>query len=120
MSLSDTQWDFAKALGRLYAWLDEQPGMKYTLGCCRCGLKKGSAPAKTCGGHSELSHHAIGLAQDINLFLWSDEAGRYIYQTSTEAHTPVGEEWERLGGTWGGRWPGRRADGNHYSWNESR
>jgi hypothetical protein len=30
---------------------------------------------------------------------------------STEAHTPLGEQWEKMGGTWGGRFN----DGNHYS-----
>jgi hypothetical protein len=40
------------------------------------------------------------------------------YQTTTEAHRPIGEKWESLGGTWGGRF--RNKDGNHYSWGESR
>ena len=49
--------------------------------------------------------HGIRLAMDINLFV----NGKY--QTSTEAYRPLGEEWERRGGTWGGRF----GDGNHFS-----
>ena len=55
-------------------------------------------------GHPK-SLHKKRLAIDINLF----RNGRYL--TSTKAHTPLGEYWESIGGTWGGRFN----DGNHYS-----
>jgi len=48
------------------------------------------------------------LAIDLNLF----KDGEYL--TDTEDHRFLGEFWESLGGTWGGRWD----DGNHYSWGE--
>jgi len=51
-----------------------------------------------------------GRAKDINLF----KDG--IYLIETKDHLPLGEYWESLGGTWGGRW----GDGNHYSWGEGR
>ena len=56
------------------------------------------------GGHPR-SLHKSRLAVDLNLF----RNGRYL--TSTKAHTPLGEYWESIGGTWGGRFN----DGNHYS-----
>jgi hypothetical protein len=51
------------------------------------------------------SLHCQRLAIDLNLF----KNGRYL--TSTKAHTPLGEYWESIGGSWGGRFN----DGNHYS-----
>jgi hypothetical protein len=57
--------------------------------------------------HKKNSLHYIGLAQDFNLF----SSGKYL--KSTEAHRPLGEYWESLGGSWGGRFSD--ADGNHYS-----
>lgn len=51
------------------------------------------------------SVHKLRLAVDLNLF----KAG--VYLTSTEDHRELGEYWESIGGTWGGRF----GDGNHYS-----
>lgn len=61
-------------------------------------------------GHRDGSFHYKRLAIDLNLF----KDGRYL--RSTESHRPLGEFWESIGGTWGGRWD----DGNHYSLGESR
>lgn len=57
------------------------------------------------------SLHKSRLAVDFNLF----KNGQYL--TTTEAHRPLGEYWESIGGTWGGRFGenGGTADGNHYS-----
>lgn len=51
------------------------------------------------------SLHEVSLAVDLNLF----KDGRYL--ASTEDHRTLGEYWESIGGTWGGRFN----DGNHYS-----
>ena len=51
------------------------------------------------------SVHKDRLAIDLNLF----KNGRFL--TATEDHKMMGEYWESLGGTWGGRFN----DGNHYS-----
>ena len=61
-------------------------------------------------GHSKNSFHYKGLAGDLNLY----RDGRWL--KSTEAHRPLGEYWEGLGGSWGGRF--RRPDGGHYSFGE--
>ena len=66
-------------------------------------LTFGDARAKD--GHMAGSLHYIGLAIDLNLF----KNGKYL--TSTESHRPLGEYWEMIGGSWGGRFN----DGNHYS-----
>lgn len=57
------------------------------------------------GGGIRNSLHGDRLAIDLNLFI----AGHY--QTQTEAYRPLGEKWEAMGGTWGGRF----GDGNHFS-----
>jgi hypothetical protein len=56
-------------------------------------------------GHMNGSLHYDKLAIDLNLF----QDG--VYLVSTEAHLPLGEYWESIGGSWGGRFN----DGNHYS-----
>ena len=60
------------------------------------------------GHHIKGSFHYDRLAIDLNLF----KDGKYL--RSTESHRPLGEYWESLGGSWGGRW----RDGNHYSLGE--
>lgn len=57
-------------------------------------------------GH-DTSLHRLRLAQDFNLF----RNGRFL--RSTKSHLPLGEYWESIGGTWGGRF--KKPDGNHYS-----
>lgn len=61
-------------------------------------------PPDASWGHPD-SCHKLRLAVDFNLFI----DGKY--QTTTEAYKPLGEYWERLGGSWGGRFE----DGNHFS-----
>jgi len=56
-------------------------------------------------GHKQYSLHYKRLAIDLNLF----KDG--IYLTKTEDHKDLGEYWESIGGSWGGRY----GDGNHYS-----
>ena len=55
-------------------------------------------------GHKN-SLHRKRLAIDLNLF----KDGKYLVNTAD--HQPLGEYWESIGGTWGGRFE----DGNHYS-----
>lgn len=59
-------------------------------------------------GHVENSRHYSRLAIDLNLF----KDG--IYLTETDDHRELGEYWESIGGSWGGRF----RDGNHYSLGE--
>jgi hypothetical protein len=70
----------------------------------------------TCGdffahdGHKDNSFHYKKLAADLNLFK------NRKYLTKTKDHRFLGEKWESMGGTWGGRF--RNKDGNHYSLGE--
>ena len=67
-------------------------------------------------GHMVNSKHYNGLAADLNLYFY--ENGKWIYQTTTEAHAQIGKEWKRMGHKWGGDFltkHGKR-DGNHYEY----
>lgn len=54
------------------------------------------------------SLHRKRLAIDLNLF----KDGKFLQKT--EDHKPLGEFWESIGGSWGGRFK-TNPDGNHYS-----
>jgi len=56
------------------------------------------------------SFHCKRLAIDLNLFKNEE------YLTKTEEYKPLGEYWESIGGSWGGRWN----DGNHFSLGEGK
>ena len=63
-----------------------------------------------CPYGSENSFHHKRLAIDLNLFR------NGVYLKNTLDHKPLGEFWEFIGGSWGGRWN----DGNHYSLGENK
>ena len=94
------QIDFMRALGKLLVWAERQD----------IDITGGDLMAKT--GHSKKSKHYDRMAIDLNLHLDG------VYQRGTEAHRKIGEKWEQLGGTWGGRF--EKKDGNHYSWKEGK
>ena len=93
MTLGQKQRKFTRMIGLLIA-------KAYELGY---ELSFGDAWAKT--GHKVGSCHYIRLAVDLNLF----KDG--VYLRETEDHLTLGEYWESIGGSWGGRFK----DGNHYS-----
>jgi hypothetical protein len=105
MTLGEKQRNFTRMIGLLIEWA-YQNGYELTFGDAYrdprahgpVGTKKGYSSAK--------SLHKDRLAVDFNLF----KNGKYL--TQTEDHRPLGEFWESIGGTWGGRFN----DGNHYSW----
>lgn len=96
MNLVSKQSKFAYAVARLLLHA-EQLGYQVTLGDAyrdpRCEY-----------GHPD-SLHKIRLAIDLNLF----RDGKYL--SAGSEYTPLGEYWESIGGTWGGRFN----DGNHFS-----
>lgn len=104
MTLGQKQRKFTRMIAQLidYAY---QNGFELTFGDAYrdprlhgdVGVKKSYSSAN--------SLHKSRLAVDFNLF----KNGQYL--TTTEAHRSLGEYWESIGGTWGGRWN----DGNHYS-----
>lgn len=103
-TLGQKQRRFTRMTGLLIEYAYQQ-GYELTYGDAfrdervhgKVGEKKGYSSAN--------SLHKERLAVDFNLF----KDGKYL--TSSEDHKPLGEYWESLGGTWGGRF----GDGNHYS-----
>lgn len=98
MSLRNKQSEFVRKVALLISFAYEQ-GYELTFG---------DAYAAT--GHNIASFHYKRLAIDLNLF--RDET----YLTLTSDHLPLGEFWESIGGSWGGRF--KNPDGNHYSFGE--
>ncbi|EPN2803323.1 M15 family metallopeptidase [Serratia marcescens] len=105
MKLSEKQQLFSTLIAQLILWADDR-GYRVTLGeayrspeQARLNVQQGKGIAN--------SLHTQRLAIDLNLFINGE------YQTDSAAYAPLGEEWERMGGSWGGRFS--RPDGNHFS-----
>lgn len=103
-TLSQKQRRFASMTVKLFSFLEQQ-GYQFTYGDAFRDPRVHGAVGVKLGYGAANSLHKQKLAIDINLF----RDGKYL--TSTEAHKLLGEYWESLGGTWGGRF----SDGNHYS-----
>lgn len=96
MSLSDKQAHFTSMIARLILHA-EQLGYQLTFGDAY------RSPDVTYGHKDSL--HRKRLAVDFNLFI----DGQYM--TKTDDYLKIGEYWESIGGSWGGRFN----DGNHFS-----
>ena len=96
MSLSKEQQKFTHMIALLILHA-EQLGYQLTFGDAYRDPR--------CGYGNKNSLHKKRLAVDFNLF----KDG--VYLTRTADHQPLGEYWESIGGSWGGRFK----DGNHYS-----
>jgi hypothetical protein len=105
-TLGQKQRRFTRMVGQLIAHAYDS-GFELTLGdAYRDPRMHGKPGTRATGSYSAAnSLHKQRLAIDLNLF----RDGQYL--TATEDHRPLGEYWESIGGTWGGRF----GDGNHYS-----
>lgn len=105
MTLSEKQQLFAVMIADLIHWAQAH-GYRLTFGEAYRTPEQAALNAKT-GKGIRNSLHTLRLAVDFNLFINGE------YQTDSNAYRPLGEYWESIGGTWGGRF--RHADGNHFS-----
>lgn len=108
ITLRQKQSVFVALVGRLieYAY---RSGYELTFGEAHRSPQE-AARLAAAGAGIATSLHTQRLAIDLNLF----QHGRYL--SSTEAHRPLGEWWERQSSAevtccWGGRFD----DGGHYS-----
>ncbi|NBJ34609.1 M15 family peptidase [Serratia fonticola] len=106
MTLSEKQRRFTVMIGKLIAFA-ESNGYGLTFGEAYRTPEQAALNAKKGSGISN-SLHTQRLAVDFNLFINGE------YQTKTEAYTKLGEYWESIGGSWGGRFKSN-PDGNHFS-----
>lgn len=102
-TLGDKQREFPLMLAALITWAYEN-GYELTLGEAYRTPEQAAINAAKGIGIVD-SAHTRRLAIDLNLF----KDG--VYLTKTEEYTEIGEKWEELGGSWGGRFN----DGNHFS-----
>lgn len=98
------QFQFMKMLQRLLIFAHEN-GYDTTLGDGYRDFRVFGRQGERKGYGEGRSAHKHRLAIDINLF----KDGKFL--TATEDHRLLGEYWESIGGSWGGRFQ----DGNHYS-----
>ncbi len=105
MTLSQKQQKFAVMVARLIMWADEN-GCAVTFGEAYRTPEQAALNARKGSGVAN-SLHTQRLAVDLNLFVGG------VYQTSSSAYRPLGEYWESIGGSWGGRFS--KPDGNHFS-----
>ncbi|MCW2257137.1 hypothetical protein M2263_003228 [Providencia alcalifaciens] len=103
MKLSEKQALFTVMIAQLIYWADEQ-GYRLTFGEAYRTPEQAEINAKN-GKGIKNSLHTQRLAVDFNLFINGE------YRPDTPSYKPLGEFWESIGGTWGGRFN----DGNHFS-----
>ncbi|EPK7361256.1 M15 family metallopeptidase [Kluyvera ascorbata] len=106
MTLSEKQQLFTIMVANLVLWA-ESHGYRLTYGEAYRTPEQAALNAKKGSGIAN-SLHTQRLAVNFNLFI----NGRY--QDKSEAYLPLGEYWESLGGSWGGRFRSN-PDGNHFS-----
>lgn len=106
MTLGQKQRLFTRLISELILWAYDN-GYELSLGdAFRDHRVFGSMGVKKGYGHP-YSNHKKRLALDLNLFIDG------VYQTTTEAHRPIGEKWLSMHELC--RWGGNFNDGNHYS-----
>lgn len=105
MTLSEKQSLFLLKIAELIFWANDK-GYRLTAGEFYRTPGQAALNAQN-GSGIKNSLHTVRLAADLNLFINGE------YQTNSAAYLPLGEFWESIGGTWGGRF--KSADGNHFS-----
>lgn len=103
MTLSEKQALFTVMIGQLILYAD-QHGLRLTFGEAYRTPEQAAINAKSGRGIKNSLHT---LAIDFNLFVNGE------YKIDSRDYLALGEYWESIGGTWGGRFS--KPDGNHFS-----
>lgn len=106
MKLGDKQKAFTRMTADLIIFAYEQ-GYQLTFGDAYRDPRVHGQLGEKKSYSSSSSNHKLRLAIDLNLFV-GDE---YITDGSHPAYIALGEYWESIGGSWGGRFE----DSNHFS-----
>ena len=104
MTLGQKQRQFTRMIGLLIEYAYQQ-GYELTVGDAYRDPRVHGAVGEKKSYSSANSLHKERLAVDFNLFK------NGVWLQKTEDFTQLGQYWESLGGTWGGRFQ----DGNHFS-----
>jgi len=105
MTLGVKQRKFVRMIADLIIWAYDN-GYELSFGDAYRDPRLFGTMGESLGYGHRFSNHKQRLAIDLNLF--KDEK----FLSSTEDHKELGEKWESMGGTWGGRFSS--PDGNHY------
>ena len=105
LSLRQKQSLFVVMVGKLIAFAGEK-GYDLTFGEAYRTPEQAQRNADAGIGIKD-SLHTKRLAVDFQLF----KDG--VYLTASDDYKPLGEFWESIGGSWGGRFS--KPDGNHFS-----
>jgi len=103
-TIGQKQRRFTRMIGMLIAWAYAN-GYELTLGDAYRDPRVHGTVGEKKSYSASGSLHKERLAIDFNLF----KDGKYL--SRTEDYKPLGDYWESIGGTWGGRFN----DGNHFS-----
>ena len=103
-TLGQKQRRFARMIGMLIGWAYAN-GYELTFGDAYRDPRVHGAVGEKKSYSASMSLHKERLAVDFNLF----KDGAYL--SRSEDYKPLGDYWESIGGTWGGRFN----DGNHFS-----
>ncbi|NAW97859.1 MULTISPECIES: M15 family metallopeptidase [unclassified Vibrio] len=106
MTLGDKQRAFTRMTADLIVFAYEQ-GYELTFGDAYRDPRVHGQMGEKKSYSSANSNHKERLAIDLNLFV----RGEYIINGDHPAYVALGEYWESLGGSWGGRFD----DANHFS-----
>ena len=109
MTLNEKQFEFTYMVGRLIVYGVEVLGLTFRQDeCWRSRARqirlKATGKSKTLN-----SKHLNSLATDLVFF----RDGKPIWNSADPDLLAMGEFWEALGGTWGGRWGW---DGGHFEY----
>lgn len=102
--LGDKQKKFTLMIGQLITWAYAH-GYQLTVGDAYRDPRVFGMVGVTKGYGRARSLHKQRLAMDLNLFVDGE------YMADSDSYRPLGEYWESIGGSWGGRFN----DGNHFS-----
>ena len=105
MTLGQKQRRFTLMVSELIRWAYDH-GFELTFGEAYRTPEQAALNAKSGTGIGN-SLHTQRLAVDLNLF--KDD----VYLRESADYLLLGEKWESMGGSWGGRF--LRPDGNHFS-----
>ena len=103
LTLRQKQSKFVVMVSKLITWANDN-GYELTFGEAYRTPEQAQRDADK-GSGIKNSLHTIRLAIDLNLF----KDG--ILLGGSDEHRPLGEYWESIGGSWGGRFS--KPDGNH-------
>lgn len=110
-TLVQKQARFTRMLGELIVWAFGQ-GYVVTLGEVQRTSEQARKNAET----------GIGITRSLHLLCLAADLKQYVgdmYCTRSEDYLKLGEKWESMGGTWGGRFKDKngkpKPDGGHFS-----